>query len=150
MSADATVHAPSVEVPPVERQLAVDMVRRGLPATPLLVLVMGLIWGVHGAASAAYGMAIVFVNLLLSAAMLGWAARRSPNVLMATALAGFMVRMGLVTLAIFLVKDAGWVDLVPLAITVLVTHLGLLFWETRYVSASLAFPALKPTARKGR
>jgi hypothetical protein len=139
----------AIDVPPVERQLAVDMVRRGLPFVPVLVLVMGVVRGVDGAASAAYGIAIVFVNLLLSAAMLGWAARRSPNVLMATALAGFMVRMGLVTLAIYLVKDAGWVELVPLAITVLVTHLGLLFWETRYVSASLAFPALKPTAGKG-
>jgi hypothetical protein len=29
-------------------------------------------------------------------------------------------------------------------VTLLVTHLGLLFWELRYVSASLAFPALKP------
>ena len=139
----------TVDVPPVERQLAIDMVRRGLPVAPVLVLVMGLVWGVHGAASSAYGIAIVFVNLLLSAAMLGWAARKSPNVLMATALAGFMVRMGLVTLAIYLVKDASWTELVPLAVTVLVTHLGLLFWETRYVSASLAFPALKPTPGKG-
>ena len=30
----------------------------------------------------------------------------------------------------------------------IVTHLGLLFWETRYVSASLAFPGLKPTTAK--
>ena len=131
------------ETPPVERQLVVDMLRRGLPLTPVIVVVMGLIWGWDGAASAAYGVGIVVVNLLLTAGMLGWAARRSPNVLMATALGGFLLRMALVTVAIFVVKDAGWVDLVPLAITVLVTHLGLLFWETRYVSASLAYPALK-------
>ena len=37
-----------------------------------------------------------------------------------------------------------WVSLKLLAITILVTHLGLLFWETRYVSATLAYPALKP------
>ena len=35
-----------------------------------------------------------------------------------------------------------------LAILILVTHLGLLFWELRYVSASLAFPGLKPTTDK--
>ena len=138
-----TAAVPAVEAPPVERQLVVDMLRRGLPATPVLVLIMGLVWGRNGAASAAYGVVIVVVNLVLTAAMLGWAARRSPNVLMATALGGFLVRMALVTIAIFVVKDAGWVELVPLAITVLATHLGLLFWETRYVSASLAFPALK-------
>ena len=27
----------------------------------------------------------------------------------------------------------------------IVTHLGLLFWETRFVSATLAFPGLKPS-----
>jgi hypothetical protein len=27
-----------------------------------------------------------------------------------------------------------------------ITHLGLLFWEMRYVSANLAHPALKPKA----
>ena len=32
----------------------------------------------------------------------------------------------------------------PLGITIIVTHLGLLFWEMKYISASLAFPALKP------
>jgi hypothetical protein len=49
--------------------------------------------------------------------------------------------------ALFAVRDQPWVEFVPLGITVLVSHLGLLFWETRYVSASLAFPGLKP--RKG-
>ena len=31
--------------------------------------------------------------------------------------------------------------------TILITHVGLLMWETRYVSISLAYPGLKP--RKG-
>ena len=44
----------------------------------------------------------------------------------------------------WLVKDLPWVEMVPLAITLLVTHLGLLLWETRYVSLSLAYPGLKP------
>jgi hypothetical protein len=56
--------------------------------------------------------------------------------------------MALVTLVVFLVKDAGWVDLLALGVSILVTHLGLLFWELRYVSASLAFPGLKPGAAK--
>ena len=57
-------------------------------------------------------------------------------------------RTALVGVALYTVKDRGWVDLPVLAVTVLVTHLGMLFWETRYVSASLAFPSLKPQ-RKG-
>ena len=35
-----------------------------------------------------------------------------------------------------------------LAVAILVTHLGLLFWELRFVSASLAYPGLAPTAPK--
>jgi len=35
-----------------------------------------------------------------------------------------------------------------LAVTILATHLGLLFWELRYVSASLAYPGLKPTSKE--
>ena len=34
---------------------------------------------------------------------------------------------------------------VPLAITIIVSHLGLLVWETRYVSLSLAYPGLGPS-----
>jgi hypothetical protein len=134
----------AVAVPDVERELATDMVRRGIPAVPVVLLVAGIVSGWAGVASAGYGMAIVAVNLLLSALALAWAARTSPAALMAMALGGFLVRMGLVTVAILVVKDFGWVDLPVLGITVLVSQLGLLFWETRYVSASLAFPGLKP------
>jgi hypothetical protein len=81
---------------------------------------------------------------VLAAVSLSWAARRSLTLVMAVALGGFAVRMGLVTVVMLLVKDEPWIDLVALGVTVLVTHLGLLFWELRYVSASLAFPALKP------
>jgi hypothetical protein len=139
----------AVAVPDVERQLAVDMVRRGIPAVPVVLVAAGIIGGWAGVASAGYGMAIVAFNLVLSAIALTWAARTSPAALMGVALGGFLVRMGLVTVAILIVKDAGWVDLVTLGVTVLGSQLGLLFWETRYVSASLAFPGLKPAPGKG-
>jgi hypothetical protein len=37
-----------------------------------------------------------------------------------------------------------YVDLVCLAIVLLVTHIGLLVWETRAMSISLAAPGLRP------
>jgi hypothetical protein len=135
--------------PDVERQLASDMLRRGIPAVPVVLVVGGLAAGWAGVASAGYGMAIVAVNLLLSAVALAWAARISPAALMGVALGGFLVRMGLLTVAIVLVRHASWADLTVVAVTVLVAQLGLLFWETRYVSASLAFPGLKPDPAKG-
>jgi len=38
---------------------------------------------------------------------------------------------------------------IPFAFTLVITHLGLLFWEMRYVSANLAHPGLKPKAAAG-
>ena len=139
---------PMTNTPNVEHELARDMIVRALPVLPLVVLVAWVTRGGNGALSAGFGIVLVLANLVLSAVLLAWAARVSPSVLMATALGGFIVRMTLVGIALYTVKDFGWADLPVLAVTVLVTHLGMLFWETRYVSASLAFPALKPQ-RKG-
>jgi hypothetical protein len=138
------MRTPVPESPDVERAIAFDMVRRAAWAAPAIVVAAGLIWGTDGAASAIVAVALVTVNLALSALMLSWAARRSMNAVMVAALGGFAVRMGLVTLVVWGVKDEPWINLVALAITLLVTHLGLLFWELRYVSLSLAFPGLKP------
>ncbi len=130
--------------PPVERQVVTDMVRRSLPALPAVILLAGLGWGTAGAASAAYAIGLVLVNFLFSAVLLETAARISLPLLMVAALGGFVVRLAMITAAVLLVKDQSWVSLVPLSITLIVTHLGLLIWESRHVSASLAFPALKP------
>ena len=134
--------------PAVEPQLAFDMARRVLPALPVLVIVSGLVWGWAGAASAAFAVVLVLANLAASAALLAWAARVSLPLLMIAALGGFVVRLFALTAIVILVKDQPWVDLVPLGLTLVVTHLGLLIWETRHVSASLAFPALKPKPAK--
>ncbi len=131
--------------PAVEAQVAGDMVRRMLPVLPVLVLVAGLIWGVDGAFSGAFAVALVLGNLALSAALLGWAARISLALLMAAALGGFALRLFLLTAVVWAVKDQPWVDITALGFTLIVTHLGLLIWETRHVSASLAYPGLKPT-----
>lgn len=140
----ADLRAAVPDAPPVERALVFDMLRRGSWLAPLVIAASALLWGGAGAASAAVAVALVFLNLVLAAVALSWAARRSLTMIMAVALGGFVVRMGLVVVVMLLVKDAAWIDLVALGVTVLVTHLGLLFWELRYVSASLAFPALKP------
>jgi hypothetical protein len=135
---------PEVEpVQPVERIIAADLVKRGLLAAPVIVGVCALIDGRNGALSAAFALVIVLANFLASAAVLAWAAQ-SPTLLMAAALTSFLVRMIVVGLAVWAVHGEAWVSLKLLAITILVTHLGLLAWETRYVSASLAYPGLKP------
>ncbi len=143
----ALVTAPIVtrlDGPAVEQDIALDMIRRALPAVPVLLLAGSLGWGLHGALSAAFAVALVLVNFALSAALLAWTARISLALMMGAALGGYLLRLILVTGAVLLVKDQSWVELWPLGLTLIVTHLGLLLWETRYVSASLAFPGLKP------
>ena len=57
---------------------------------------------------------------------------------------GYLIRLGLIFLAVWLVKDAAWISLPALGATIIVTHLGLLVWELKYVALSLAHPGLKP------
>lgn len=136
--------ASTVGTPPVERRIALDLARHGLPVAPAIVLVAGLVRGIDGAASAALGLGLLVLNLLVAAVSLEWAARRSPNALMTVALGGFLFRM-ITILVVMLVADAlfGWADVVVLGLTLFVTHLGLLFWELRSVSLSFAAPGLR-------
>jgi hypothetical protein len=140
--------------PPVERRIAVDLARRGLLVAPVIVLVAGLLRGADGAASAALGLAVLVLNFLAAAISLEWGARRGGNALFAVALGGFLFRMVSILVVILLAQALfGWVDVVVLGVTLFLTHLGLLFWELRSVSFSLAAPGLQrdrptPSARK--
>jgi hypothetical protein len=131
--------------PRPERTVARDLVRHGLLLGPLLILACGAIWGLDGAISSGYAVAIVLVNFLLAAALITWAAPISLPLLMGAVMGGYVLRLGLIFLAVFLVHDASWFEKLPLGLTIIVTHLVLLIWELRYVSASLAFPGLKPS-----
>ncbi len=133
--------------PAVEMEVALDLLRRALWVAPVLIVLSGAIWGLNGALSTGYGIALVVANFLASAAMLAWTAKISISLMMGTALFGYLMRLGLIFLAVWVVRDASWVELVPLGLTIVVTHLGLLFWEMRYVSATLAFPGLKPATK---
>lgn len=144
----AVAGAPDLsDTPPVERQIAADMIRRSLPFLPVLVVLGGVFWGVGGALSVAFAIGLVIVNLAVSAALLTWAARISLGLLMGVAMFGFLIRLGLITIAVLAVEGQWWVELAPLCAALVITHLGLLIWETRHVSASLAFPGLKPTPK---
>ena len=143
MSADTLVTRDATGQP-VEQEIVRDMIGHAGWAAPVLLLVCGLVWGIDGAISSGFAVVLVLANLLLSAALLSWTARISYALMMGAALGGYLLRLGIVTAAVLLVKDQPWVSLWPLGLTLIVTHLGLLLWELRYVSASLAFPGLKP------
>jgi hypothetical protein len=135
----------SLDGPAPEVSVTKDMVKRGLLVAPIVIAVCGFIWGMNGAYSAAYGIAIVLVNFGLAAGLVAMTARISLGLMMGAVLFGYLVRLGLILLAVLLVKDAGWISLPALGATIIVTHLGLLVWEMKYVALSLAHPGLKPT-----
>jgi hypothetical protein len=137
-----TDRAPDGQAP--EYEVVGDLLRHALPVAPVIVAVAAAFAGIDGALSAAVGVALVAGNLLLAAASLVWAGRISLALLMGVALGGYAVRIGLLFLVVWLLQDLSWVHLPSLGLTLVVTHLGLLVWELRYVSASLAHPGLKP------
>jgi hypothetical protein len=139
------VSAPSIPaVDRIESRIAVDLSRRALLVAPVAMLGVGVWRGWDAAGAVALALALVVVNLLIAAASLGWAARTNPNMLMGVALFGFLGRLALLTAIGAGIKALGIVDWPVFCITLVVGYLGLLFWELRSVSLSLASPGLKP------
>lgn len=133
-----------VEGPSPAMAVGFDLARRALWILPVALIISYGFWGIDGVWSTLYGIAIVVLNFLLAAWMLAVTGRIGAAAMGAAALFGFLLRLGLIMVAVLAVRNAPWVELVPLGITLIVTHLGLLFWELRHVSASLAFPGVKP------
>lgn len=148
MTAAASTFATRDTGPATEQIVARDLVRRGLLAAPVALLVGGLLAGADGALSVAFALGLVLANFWVSAALLAWATKISYALVMGVALFGFLVRLALVGFAVYAVKDQAWVAELPLGLALIAGHLGLLLWEARSVSASLAFPALKPGTLK--
>ena len=134
----------ALEGPAPEVSISRDMVRRGAVAAPVLIALCGVVWGMEGAWSSAYAIALVLVNFALAAALVAGTARISIGLMMGAVLFGYLVRLGLILLAVLLVRDASWISLPALGASIIVTHLGLLVWELKYVALSLAHPGLKP------
>ena len=130
--------APEVEV-------SRDMIRRGLIVGPVLIALCGIIWSMAGVASSAYALALVLLNFGIAAGLIAVTARISLGLMMGAILFGYLIRLAMLFLAVYLVKDAGWISRPALGLTIIVSHLGLLAWELKYVAASLAYPGLKPS-----
>jgi hypothetical protein len=127
-----------------ERRIAGHMARHAVIVAPVVILGCGLLRGVDGAISAAIGLLLVMLNFALSARLIGWAAERSLSLLQAAVLGGFVVRLLVLTLIVLGLEQFAFIDLPVLVLTIAVTHVALLIWETRYVSLTLAAPGLKP------
>jgi hypothetical protein len=131
-------------IPAVEREIGFDLARRVAFVAPVVLLVAYLWRGVDGLAGAAIALALVACNFVAGAVSLAWATKRGPAVLGAVALGGFIVRMALVVGVLLVAQGSDAIDFACLAIVLLASHIGLLAWETRSLSISLAAPGLRP------
>jgi hypothetical protein len=146
-SGDVTPFIARAEGPAPEVAISKDLVRRGLIVAPVLVAICGAIWGLDGVWSSLFAVALVLVNFSLSAAIVATTARISLGLMMGAVLFGYLIRLGLILLAVVLVKDAAWISRGALGAAIIVTHLGLLAWELKYLAISLAHPGLKPSPK---
>lgn len=135
-----------VDGPAPEMAVSRDIVKRGLIVAPVMIALGLVIWGANGAWSTAYGIVIVLTNFVLAAALVTFTAGISVGVMMGAVLFGYLARLALIFAAVWFVQDATWISFPALGATIIITHLGLLMWEMKHVSLSLAHPGLKPSA----
>lgn len=138
---------PDLSVPSpdgIESRIAKDIARHALWVAPVCVIAAGIVWGTAGALGVLLAFVVVLANFLVTGAALGWAARISPGAIMGTALGGFLIWLFFIFGTGLLVEQTDAVNLTVYVVSVLVLHLGLLAWETRSISLSLASPGLKP------
>ncbi len=105
------------------------MVRRALLAAPLVIPALALLRGAVGAPSAAIGLALLVVNLWIGGRIIGGLAENRPELLMAGAMIGLFIGLGLVILSGTYLKGVSGVDFAITGLVFAVGHLVLVTWE---------------------
>ena len=131
--------APAVEV-------ALDISKNATVVAPLPIAVAFLIGGVDAGLAVVIGLLLVVSNFLISAYILGWASKISGSLVASTSVSSYFFRISSIGAIVWLLKDVDSVNLIWLTFTLVISHLGLLFWELQFVSATIAYPGLKPKA----
>jgi len=115
----------------VEARMGAEMALRSLWFGPAVAAVALLIGGPPAALAAIVGAAVVALVFLFTGKTLSWAARRSPTALGTAALAGFLVRLLLLTAFVWVAIRFLQLDLIGLFVGLAVTYIGLLVMQAR-------------------
>lgn len=117
------------------------MIRRATwPAALASGVAVGVGWlagGSDAAWSAAIGVVVVFTNFVAHGASLAWASSVSIGAVMAVALGGFIVRLGLIVGAMFALNTLSWFSPTAFGLTVMPATMLLLAFEARLVTRGL-------------
>ena len=126
---DVARYQPSPLGKDVEAIMARHTVRRVIWVAPPLIAVFWLARGFEGGIAAAVGIAIVVGNFLLAGLALSKSARISLSLYHAAALFGFVVRLGLIMLVMYLIARTTGIDRLAMGVSAVVSYLVLLTWE---------------------
>jgi hypothetical protein len=96
-----------------------------------------LIAGPGAAASAALGITVIFANFAAQGLSLAWASTISIVMVQVVALVGFIVRLGIILAALFLLDSFGWFSPLAFALAALPALVLLLVYEARLVMRGL-------------
>jgi hypothetical protein len=131
------------------------MVRRALaPSAVAFFVATGLAWALGGpgaAVSAAIGVVVVLVNFAAHGWSLAKASTVSITAVHVVALAGPVVRLGVIVALMFALNALDWFSPLAFGLTVVPATIGLLVYEARLtmrgVGGQLQIPADPPAAR---
>jgi hypothetical protein len=127
----------------------IEMVRRAIPlgvaAVPVAFAAGALLDGVDAGVSAAIGVVVVLANFAAHGWSLAWASTISIALVQGVALAGFVVRLGVIVALMFLLNATDWFSPLAFGLAVVPGTLLLLVYETRLalrgLGARLQIPA---------
>lgn len=122
--------------PAVEWKIARSVVRRAVVLGPILIAIAAWIRGIDGLIASAIGILIVVGYYAFTGLMLSGAARISLAAYHASALFGFFIRLGLITVTMVLLTRMFELDKLALGFTVIAAYVGLLTWEAAAMGTS--------------
>lgn len=105
------------------------MLKKGALVAPVVVLPFFVFGGAEAGLSAAIGLAMALLNLLLSARIIGGVAENKPGLLLPAAMVAFMLGLAVLTAIAFGLEALDFVTFKITGLVLIGTHLGLVLWE---------------------
>ncbi len=127
-----------------ENEIARDLARRALFATPVVLIVAGVAAGWPGVIGAALGLVVVGANFLLLARLMSTGAKAGPQATAFAAMLSYAVLIIVVTLLAVVVRGVIPDSLASFVLTIALVHLALLFLELPKLGLTPGAPGLKP------
>jgi hypothetical protein len=126
-----------VTAPEPERVLIRRITPFAVPAAVVAYACGALIAGAAAGWSAAVAIAIVYVNFVVNALSIAWAASISPTLVSIVALGGYVMRLIVFTLALVLLNQLEWFSPVAFALALVPSVIALLVSEARLLSGRM-------------